>query len=248
MSRLSGKRALVTAAGAGIGRAIAEAFAREGAQVLATDIDAKALATLHSDAIDVATLDASDANAITSLVAQKEAFDILVNGVGYVHHGTILDCGPDEWRKSFSINVDTMFNTIRAILPGMIERGGGSIVNIASVASSLKGFPNRAAYGATKAAVIGLTKAVAVDHVSLAVRCNAICPGTVDSPSLRQRVEELGKTMGGTENAMNAFVERQPMGRLGTVKEIASMAVFLGGDEAAYTTGQAFVVDGGILA
>jgi 2-keto-3-deoxy-L-fuconate dehydrogenase len=245
--RMAGQRALVTAAGAGIGLAIAEAFAREGAGVLATDIDEAALASLPA-AAGRARLDATDPQAIGACVAAEGPFDVLVNCVGWVHHGTVLDAAPEDWRRSFGLNVDTMYHTIRAVLPGMIERGKGSIVNIASVASSLKGFPNRAAYGATKAAVIGLTKAVAVDHVAQGIRCNAICPGTIESPSLEARIEALGRAAGGAEAARAAFVARQPMGRIGTAAEIASLAVWLGSDESSYATGQAFVVDGGTLA
>ena len=244
--RLDGETALITAAGAGIGRAIARAFAAEGARVLATDIDAGALSSLAD--VETAVLDATDAGAVAAL-CEGRGFSVLVNAVGWVHHGTILDCAPEDWRRSFTVNVDTMYHTIRAVLPAMIAAGHGSIVNIASAASSLKGFPNRAAYGATKAAVIGLTKAVAVDHIRDGIRCNAICPGTVESPSLEARIAELGRTMeGGTEAARAAFIARQPMGRLGTPEEIAALAVHLAGRESAYTTGQAHVIDGGTLA
>ncbi|WP_155889394.1 SDR family oxidoreductase [Cucumibacter marinus] len=246
--RLSGLNALVTAAGNGIGKAVALRFAREGAKVVAVDIDGGALDGLGQPGIAPLVLDATDPEAVDAAVRAHGPFDVLVNGVGYVHHGTVLDCGPDEWRRSFALNVDTMYNTLRAVLPGMIERGGGSVINIASAASSLKGFPNRAAYGATKAAVIGLTKAVAVDHISQGVRCNAICPGTVESPSLAARMKELGRQMGGEDEARKAFVARQPMGRLGTPEEIAAMAVYLASPEASFTTGQALIIDGGILA
>lgn len=245
--RLSGKKALVTAAGAGIGKAIAEAFAVEGAIVVATDINEQALASVAGEGIRTELLDATDADAVAALVERSGPYDVLVNGVGIVHHGTILDCEPDDWHAAFRINVDTMFVTIRAVLPGMLEAGGGSIVNIASVASSQKGFPNRAAYGASKGAVIGLTKAVAADYVTKNIRCNAICPGTVDSPSLQQRIAELGQTMGGEEEARKAFVARQPMGRLGTAEEMAAIAVYLASDESAYATAQTFTIDGGIL-
>jgi 2-keto-3-deoxy-L-fuconate dehydrogenase len=247
-SRLAGKTAFVTAAGAGIGRAIALAFVKEGASVLAADIDATSLADLDAEGLATVVLDATDAGSVTRAVADHGSFDVLVNAVGYVHNGTILDCSPQDWRRSYAINVDTMYNTIRAVLPGMIAAGGGTIVNIASAASSLKGFPNRAAYGASKGAVIGLTKAVAVDFISRGIRCNAICPGTVDSPSLKARIAELGRTMGGEDAARASFVARQPMGRLGTPEEIASMAVYLASDESSYATGQAFILDGGILA
>jgi len=245
---LSGQKLLVTAAGAGIGRAIALGAARAGGDVLATDIDAVALEGLKAEGIAVATLDATDPAAVDALVAAHGPFGRLAHAVGYVHHGTVLDCGHDDWHRSFRINVDSMYYVLQAVLPGMIEMGGGSIVSIASMASSIKGFVNRAAYGATKAAVIGLTKAVAVDFMDKNIRCNTICPGTVDSPSLRQRVEELGKTMGGYDKAYAAFVARQPMGRLGTAEEIATLALYLVSDAASYTTGQAHVIDGGTTA
>lgn len=248
VGRLEGRRALVTAAGAGIGRAIAVQFAAEGAEVVAADIDSRALAELTEDAIMTVAVDATDPDAVADVVARLGPFDTLVNGVGWVHHGTILDCSVQDWRRSFEINVDAMYHAIRAVLPTMIENAEGAIVNISSAASSLKGFPNRAAYGATKAAVIGLTKAVAVDFMTDGIRCNAICPGTIDTPSLAQRIEELSKTMGGTDAARNAFVARQPMGRLGLPEEIAAIATYLAGPESAYTTGQAFVIDGGTLA
>lgn len=246
--RLGGQRALVTAAGNGIGRAIALAFADEGAEVLATDINQGALENLVHENITTAVLDAGDPDAIAASLAAHSSFDILVNGVGYVHHGTLLECSWEDWRRSFDLNIDTMYHMTRGVLPGMIDKGAGAIVNIASAASSVKGFPYRAAYGTTKAAVIGLTKAVAVDHMTQGIRCNAICPGTIQSPSLQLRMEELGKTLGSYEAAHEAFVARQPMGRLGTAEEIAAMATYLAGPESAYTTGQAFIIDGGTLA
>lgn len=246
--RLAGKRALVTAAGAGIGRATALAFAAEGATVLATDIDERALRELDasvadgSDALRTARLDVTDASAIASLVADAGPIDILFNCAGYVHAGTLLDTDDEAWRRSFAINVDGMFHTCRAVLPGMLERGAGSIVNMASVASSIKGVPNRFAYGTTKAAVIGLTRSIAADYVARGVRCNAICPGTVKTPSLGDRVRALG---GDEEAAWRGFAERQPMGRLGDPREIAALALYLASDESSFTTGTVHVVDGG---
>jgi len=242
--RLEGKRCLITAAGAGIGRATALAFAREGANVLATDIDASALRSLaaENEVIRTATLDVTDVAQIASLVKAHPGIDVLFNCAGYVHAGTILDTDEDAWRRSFAINVDSMFHLCKAVLPGMLERGRGSIVNMASVASSVKGVPNRFAYGATKAAVIGLTKAIAADYVARGVRCNAICPGTVKTPSLEQRVAALG---GDRDVIRKSFTDRQPMGRLGEPDEIAALAVYLASDEAAFTTGAIHVIDGG---
>ena len=242
--RLEGKRCLVTAAGAGIGRATALAVARGGANVLATDIDAATLQSLaaENNAIRVATLDVTHAAEIASLIEQNPVIDVLFNCAGYVHAGTILDADEDAWRRSFTINVDSMFHLCKAVLPGMLERGRGSIVNMASVASSVKGVPNRFAYGATKAAVIGLTKAIAADYVARGVRCNAICPGTVKTPSLEQRVAALG---GDRDVVWKSFTDRQPMGRLGAPDEIAALAVYLASDEASFTTGAIHVIDGG---
>jgi len=248
MLELTGKRIFVTAAAAGIGRAIAETAERQGAEVLATDIDTVSLAAIEGGSLGVATLDVTDPEAVAALFAGEEPFDGIVNAAGFVHHGTILDCTPQDWRRSFAINVDSMYHVLSAALPGMIARGGGSIVNIASVASSLKGIPNRFVYGASKAAVIGLTKAIAADFVGKGIRCNAICPGTIESPSLESRIRALGETAGGYEAARKAFVDRQPMGRLGTPQEVANLAVYLLSDASAFTTGQAHVIDGGILA
>ncbi|MBS0363546.1 MAG: SDR family oxidoreductase [Proteobacteria bacterium] len=241
--RLQDKTALVTAAGAGIGRAIAFAFAREGARVTAVDIDAGALATLRGaePLVKVETLDVTDRAAIAAMQAREPRFDILVNAVGYVHAGTILDCDELSWTRSLELNMTSMYRVIRAWLPDMVAGGGGAIVNIASVASSIRGVPNRFVYGATKAGVIGLTKAVAADFVAQGVRCNAICPGTVDSPSLAQRLRDTGDEAA----ARAAFVARQPMGRIGTPDEIAALAVYLASDEAAFTTGAIHVIDGG---
>jgi 2-keto-3-deoxy-L-fuconate dehydrogenase len=242
--RLAGKRALVTAAGAGIGRATALAFAAEGATVLATDIHAASLADLASAHASISThlLDVTDARAIAAFVAGADDIDVLFNCAGYVHAGTLLDTDDDAWRRSFAINVDSMFHTCRAVLPGMLERGSGSIVNMSSVASSIKGVPNRFAYGTTKAAVIGLTRSIAADYVARGVRCNAICPGTVKTPSLGDRVRALG---GDEDAAWRGFAERQPMGRLGDPREIAALAVYLASDESSFTTGTVHVVDGG---
>ena len=233
----------MTAAGAGIGRATAIAFAHEGARVLATDIDERALASLADEApgLECAVLDVRSDAAVTALFAGGFAADILFNCAGFVHHGTILDCAPDQWAFSLDLNVTSMYRTIRAALPGMLARGGGSIVNMSSVASSLRGAPNRCVYGATKAAVIGLTKAVAADFASQGVRCNAICPGTVVTPSLEGRIAATADPMA----ARAAFIARQPMGRMATAPEIAALAVYLASDESSFTTGTAVVIDGG---
>jgi 2-keto-3-deoxy-L-fuconate dehydrogenase len=242
--RLSGKKALITAAGAGIGRATALAFANAGAQVLATDIDANALASLAAEHGSIATkpLDVTRAEAIRALVDASGPFDVLFNCAGYVHAGTILDTDDASWQRSFAINVDSMFQLCKAVLPGMLEHGKGSIINMSSVASSVKGVPNRFAYSTTKAAVIGLTRSIAADFVARGVRCNAICPGTVKTPSLGDRVRALG----GDEAAhWQSFIARQPMGRLGAPEEIAALALYLASDESAFTTGTIHVVDGG---
>lgn len=243
-TRLKGKTCLLTAAGAGIGRASALAFASEGADVLATDIDAAALASLEKEhvGIRVAALDVTDAEKIDALVTAEPRIDVLFNCAGWVHDGSILDTDETAWRRSFTLNVDAMFHLCKAVLPGMLERKTGSIINMSSAASSVKGVPNRFAYGTTKAAVIGLTKAIAADHVATGVRCNAICPGTVKTPSLEQRVAAQG---GDIEAAWQSFIDRQPMGRLGTPEEIASLAVYLASDESTFTTGAIHVIDGG---
>jgi len=239
MGRLSGKTALVTAAAQGIGRASAELFAREGARVIATDLNEELLAKVQG--CEARRLDVLDLEAINAMAAELGAIDVLFNCAGYVHAGTILDCDEKAWAFSNDINVTAQYRTIRAFLPAMLEAGKGSIVNMASVASSIKGVPNRFAYGATKAAVIGLTKAVAADFVGQGVRCNAICPGTVDTPSLNQRLADTGDY----EAAHKAFTARQPMGRLGKPEELAQLALYLASDESAFTTGQIHIIDGG---
>jgi 2-keto-3-deoxy-L-fuconate dehydrogenase len=242
--RLSGKYALITAAGAGIGRATALAFAKEGAKVLATDINADALASLAAEhaSITTRTLDVTQAEQIKALVRESGPLDVLFNCAGYVHAGTILDTDEASWQRSFAINVDSMFQLCKAVLPGMLERGKGSIINMSSVASSIKGVPNRFAYSTTKAAVIGLTRSIASDFVARGIRCNAICPGTVKTPSLGDRVRALG---GDEEANWRSFVQRQPMGRLGEPEEIAALALYLASDESAFTTGTVHIVDGG---
>jgi 2-keto-3-deoxy-L-fuconate dehydrogenase len=245
--RLAGKTAFVTAAGQGIGRAVAEAFVREGATVVATDLNEALLAPLKGrSGFGVRRLDVLDPAAITAAAREVGAVDILFNGAGFVHAGTVLDCTEEEWAFAFDLNVRSQFRTIKAFVPGMLAKGGGSIINVASVAGSLKGAPNRFVYGTTKAAVIGLTKAVAADFITRGVRCNAICPGTVESPSLRERIAAQAKASGQTlEQVEAAFIARQPMGRLGRVEEIAALAVYLASDESSFTTGTAQVIDGG---
>jgi 2-keto-3-deoxy-L-fuconate dehydrogenase len=247
--RLQDKLALVTAAGQGIGRAIAERFIAEGARVVATDLEAHKLDDLR--ALKRLKLDVRSTPAIEALAAQIErelgAPDILVNCAGFVHQGTVLDCSEEDWDFSFDLNVKSMHRMLRAFLPGMLKNGKGSIVNIASAVSSIRGVPNRYVYGATKAAVIGLTKQLAADFIKQGIRVNAVCPGTIVSPSLRSRIEAVSKATGKPLAAVEQdFVERQPLGRLGTAAEVAALTLFLASDEASYITGQAHLVDGGM--
>lgn len=250
--RLQGKKALVTAAGQGIGRSAALMFAREGATVLATDINAQALASLQAQApgtLSTQVLDVTDAKAIQALGqanAGADGFDVLFNCAGFVHAGSILACAEDDWDFAWRLNVTAMYRLIKTLLPAMLEKGSGSIINMSSAASSLKGVPDRFVYGTTKAAVIGLTKAVAADYVAKGVRCNAICPGTVESPSLEQRIARQAKDQGvDIDTVRAAFVARQPMGRVGRTEEIAALATYLAGDESGFTTGTVQVIDGG---
>jgi 2-keto-3-deoxy-L-fuconate dehydrogenase len=244
--RLKGKVAVCTAAGQGIGRAVAEAFLREGARVYASDLDAGKLDGLDA-AGDVRTagLDVTDGAAVSRYLADIETPQILFNCAGFVHHGTILDCGDRDWDFSFDLNVRSMHFTMQTLLPRMVEAGGGSIINISSAASSIKAAPNRYVYMATKAAIIGMTRSVAIDFIRQGIRCNAICPGTIESPSLDGRIAELGRTVGGAEKARAMFVERQPMGRLGKPEEIAALAAWLASDDSAFVTGTTQVIDGG---
>ncbi len=239
--RLQGKRAVVTAAGAGIGQATAMAFVAEGAEVIATDINPDALGPVRDAGCRVQALDVTDGAAVLRFVAEVGAPDVLFNCAGFVHHGTILDCDDDIFDFSFNLNVRSMFRVTRAFLPPMIANGGASIVNMASAVSSIIAAPNRFIYGATKAAVIGMTKGIAADFVTQGIRCNAICPGTVDSPSLQARMRALGDY----ETARAAFVARQPMGRIAGADEVAKLALYLASDESAFVTGQAMVIDGG---
>lgn len=241
--RLEGKKAFVTAAGQGIGRATAMAFAREGAHVVATDVDEAKLDGLTDEGVAVVQrLDVTDGQAVSAAAAQAGALDVLFNCAGYVHHGSILECEEKDWDFSFDLNVKSMYRLIRAMLPAMLDAGGGSIVNVASVAGSINGIPNRFAYGASKAAVIGLTKSVAADFVGRGVRCNAICPGTVQSPSLDERIAAFDDPV----QAKKDFIARQPMGRLGTAEEIAQLAVYLASDDSVFMTGTAAIIDGGL--
>jgi len=241
--RLKGKIAFITAAGQGMGRAAAVAFAAEGARVWATDINAKALDSLaNTPNVTIRALDVTDGAAVARVAAEVGGVDVLFNCAGYVHHGTILDCTEQEWDKSFDVNIKAMYRVTRAFLPGMLGKGKGSIINMASVVSSIRGVPNRFAYGTTKAAVIGFTKAIAADYVKQGLRCNAVCPGTIDTPSLQARINALPDPA----QARKDFVARQPMGRLGTTDDIAPLLVYLASDESSFATGVAFTVDGGM--
>ncbi len=240
--RLAGKTALVTAAGQGIGRATVDMYVAQGAKVFATDINSESLSVFEGvDQITAMPLDVTDAAAVSSLVDSIGPVDVLFNCAGIVHAGNILECSDDDWSFAFDLNVTAMYRLIKLTLPGMLEKGRGSIVNMSSVASSLKGVPNRFAYCASKAAVIGMTKSVAADFVTQGIRCNAICPGTVDTPSLHERLRATGDY----EKAWKEFVARQPMGRVGDVQEIAALATYLASDESGFTTGQAHAIDGG---
>ncbi len=246
-SRLQGKTALLTASGQGIGRATALAFAREGARVIATDVNAAALAALRAECgCETRVLDVTDPAAVLAAAADVGVVDVLFNAAGFVHGGSVLDATEDEWTFAMDLNVRSQFRMIKAFLPAMLRRGAGSIVNVASVAGSLKGAPNRFVYGTTKAAVIGLTKSVAADFVTRGIRCNAICPGTVESPSLRDRIAAGAQASGQTSAQVEAqYISRQPMGRLGTADEVALLAVYLASDESRFTTGTTQVIDGG---
>ena len=237
--RLKGKTALITAAGQGIGRATAELFLAEGAEVIAVDINAGALADFSKATTRVA--DVTSPDAVKALAAEFPGVNVLYNCAGFVHAGTILDCDEDAWAFSLNLNVTAQYRMIRAFLPAMLAAGGGSIINMSSIASSIKGIPNRFAYGATKAAVIGLTKSVAADYVTKGIRCNAICPGTVETPSLLQRLRDTGDF----DKAYAEFTARQAMGRFGKVEELANLALYLASDESSFTTGQTHIIDGG---
>ena len=241
MKRLENKTCLVTAAGNGIGKATAIAFAENGAKVIATDIDADALATIDHPSIETRILDVMSDEAIKAAASEIGTLDVLFNCAGFVHNGTILECSEKDWDFSFNLNVKSMYLMISAFLPGMIENGGGSIINMSSVASSIKGVPNRFVYTTTKAAVVGLTKALAADFIGKGIRCNAICPATIETPSLHERL----KATGDYEKALADFVSRQPIGRIGKADEVAALCVYLASDESGYTTGTTQLIDGG---
>jgi 2-keto-3-deoxy-L-fuconate dehydrogenase len=246
MASLTGKTAFVTAAGQGMGRATAQAFAAAGAKVIATDVDTAKLSGLESDQIRTQGLNVLDPVAISGAARDAGPVDILFNCAGVVHQGTLMDATEADWSLAFDLNCRSMFRTMQAFLPGMLARGRGSILNMASVASSLKGVPNRFIYSASKAAVIGMTRSVATDYVASGIRCNCLCPGTIGTPSLDERIAENAAAAGSVEAARAAFVARQPMGRLGTPEEIAALAVYLSGDDAQFITGQSIVIDGGL--
>ena len=241
MGRLTGKRALITAAGQGIGRASALAMANEGAAVIATDVNAGALATLHHDNIEAMVLNVREPASIAAAVAASGGVNVLFNCAGFVAAGSILECDEDQWAFSLDLNMTAMYRMCRAFLPGMLAGGGGSIINMASAVSSIIAAPNRFVYGATKAGVIGMSKAIAADFITQGIRCNVICPGTVESPSLEQRLRDTGDY----EAAKKAFIARQPIGRIGKAEEIANLVVYLASDESAYTTGTTHLIDGG---
>jgi 2-keto-3-deoxy-L-fuconate dehydrogenase len=241
--RLKGKRAFITAAGQGMGRAAAIAFSAEGAQVWATDINAAALRALEgAQRLTTRVLDVTDGAAVERVAHEAGDVDVLFNCAGIVHHGTILECSEQDWDRSFDLNIKSMYRVTRALLPGMLRREKGSIINMASVASSLRGLPNRLAYGTTKAAVLGFTKAIAADYVKQGIRCNAVCPGTVDTPSLQGRINAFADPV----QARKDFIARQPMGRLATVDDITPLLIYLASDESSFATGVAFSVDGGM--
>ena len=246
MPSLTGKTAFVTAAGQGIGRATALAFAAAGAQVVATDVDTAKLAGLGSASIRTVALDVLDATAISQAARDAGAIDILFNCAGVVHQGSLLEASEADWTFAFELNCRSMFRTMQAFLPGMLARGGGAIINMASVASSVKGVADRFIYSASKAAVIGMTRSVATDFVNRGIRCNCLCPGTVATPSLDERIAANAAAAGSVDAARAAFVARQPMGRLGSAEEIAALAVYLASDDAQFITGQAMVIDGGL--
>ena len=245
MGRLEGKTCLITAAGQGIGKASALAMASESARVIATDINEGSFAALEAGGCETRVLNVREPESIAAALEAIGAPDVLFNCAGYVANGTILECDEESWNFSLDLNMTAMFRMTKAFLPGMIEYGGGTIINMSSVASSVIAAPNRFVYGATKAGVIGMTKSIAADFIDQGIRAHAICPGTVDSPSLDERIKALGETMGGYEAAKEAFISRQPMGRIGKPEEIAALVVYLASDESAYTTGMIHVIDGG---
>jgi len=244
--RLKGKLAFCTASAAGIGRATAIAFAREGAKVIASDVNEAGMAGLQAEGVaECLRLDARDSAAIEAAAKRLGSIDVLFNAAGFVHHGSVLEATDQEWDFAFDLNVKSMHRTIKAFLPGMLAKAGGSIINIASTVGASKAAPNRYIYGASKAAVVGLTKAVAIDFIGKGIRCNCICPGTIQTPSLDDRIRALGRQLGGEEKARQLFIARQPMGRLGRPEEIAHVAVYLASDESAYMTGSSIIPDGG---